>query len=640
MVKRTTKEPPKRKKKTSTKKTSSRREGDALYPPAEQVHIASTKVREAILPLMREVENNVEIHGEARKPCYTVKDRIKPTFDIVSKVNRKREGARRGSKNYEYEPEHVTDGLGFRFVTLFQQDILLVVRELIKVFTHQPPYTHNPIPKNSGLKEAVIYTNRPLNEEGAVHTLVSEMLKKAGFKPVMEDPVNRKSGYSSVHFVVFVQYTSTDGKSKMQPMEIQVRDIFEEAWSEIDHALRYVNEREGVSNVDDIFNRWMLHLNALKKFADGCSQHASLIKTNAIDHLKMRNLADKRIPSEEPSTAARFLKEVLPETFHTDIAAAFEAQDRATSLLGAGAREVELASAAETFKSLIKRTKRYAKTATSDGRDVGFRLGMEYAFCLQPENGEEEKEVIAIYETMRKRFPEDPFTYYRHASALRKRGDLDGAMELLETGLEHLAENNNIAEGAWIRSAMPRLLGLIHWQRSKQFGGDGTSLPGEAEREAKIACLEKAIGYSEQSLEAAELSEDGDEERSKCINNLVFFIFEFLKVRGKGTRKINRSVLEHYTNMLDSHVEPSDASSIYRLHTIMTVWNFLDKKQEAKRHAQEIGEILYEIAKGAAGRDNLRIDQVREHLHGDLYDIHDDVRSMLFKNGDDGDEKD
>ncbi len=125
---------------------------------ATRTHEASERVYRLIKPVFDAAPFALRIMGESRPLAYAVKSRIKGLRDIVEKVERKRNGTKPGDLNYVYEPDHVTDGCGFRIVTLFQEDQISVIGELIKMIQHNPPYTDNPIDKNQPLKEVAGFT--------------------------------------------------------------------------------------------------------------------------------------------------------------------------------------------------------------------------------------------------------------------------------------------------------------------------------------------------------------------------------------------------------------------------------------------------------------------------------------------------
>ena len=63
----------------------------------------------------------------------------------------------------------------------------------------------------------------------------------------------REHGYRSVHYLVSIDITKVLNIS----VEIQVRTVFEEAWSEIDHIMRYPYDVDNpiITEYLGIFNR-------------------------------------------------------------------------------------------------------------------------------------------------------------------------------------------------------------------------------------------------------------------------------------------------------------------------------------------------------------------------------------------------
>ena len=105
---------------------------------------------------------------------------------------------------------------------------------------------------------------------------------------------SRDSGYSSIHFVLKTAIKRRIGTEEFTDFigfEIQIRDIFEEAWSEVSHAVSYRDKdrlfKKGTprnATVDIIARP---QLNALKTVADGCGQLAEQIR-KSYDDLKGR----------------------------------------------------------------------------------------------------------------------------------------------------------------------------------------------------------------------------------------------------------------------------------------------------------------------------------------------------------------
>src|SRR5262249_25299337 len=102
-------------------------------------------------------------------------------------------------------------------------------------------------------------------------------------------PVNRESGYSSVHLIMHMPVKVDFGAGRSDGtarFEVQVRDVFEDGWGEISHKLAY--KRQGKTDASSHIKRpkqafriaRTRELNALKASADACSQHATLIDRN------------------------------------------------------------------------------------------------------------------------------------------------------------------------------------------------------------------------------------------------------------------------------------------------------------------------------------------------------------------------
>ncbi|NVI81918.1 RelA/SpoT domain-containing protein [Janthinobacterium sp. BJB401] len=160
---------------------------------------------------------------------HSVRWRLKETYHLLEKIVRKR-----ASKEKKYEDINVdnyfiivTDLIGIRALHLFKDEYLAIdssIRE--KWLTIETPVIY--------IREG---DDRP----------TAEFSKKNGFK-VKQHP----AGYRSVHYVL----ESSPMKNRVLA-EVQVRTIFEEGWSEIDHKIRYPNfsKDESVKSFLAIFNR-------------------------------------------------------------------------------------------------------------------------------------------------------------------------------------------------------------------------------------------------------------------------------------------------------------------------------------------------------------------------------------------------
>ena len=160
---------------------------------------------------------------------HSVRWRVKDPEHLLEKIVRKRVG-----KNEKYEDispenyyERVTDLVGIRALHLFKEDCLeidLAIKDSWEI-----------------IETPVVYVRDGDSDE------LIKMFKEKNFE-VKVHP----AGYRSVHYV----FESSPNKRKLIT-EIQVRTIFEEGWSEIDHKVRYPNfsDNEQVLYFLAIFNR-------------------------------------------------------------------------------------------------------------------------------------------------------------------------------------------------------------------------------------------------------------------------------------------------------------------------------------------------------------------------------------------------
>jgi ppGpp synthetase/RelA/SpoT-type nucleotidyltranferase len=160
---------------------------------------------------------------------HSVRWRVKDVEHVLEKIIRKRSKKEKkyaniSSKNYF---SIITDLIGIRALHLFKDEYLSIDENVRSSW--QPEET------------PVVYLR-----QGDVPPS-RELCKSRGFK-IKHHP----AGYRSVHYVV----SSNVLKTKIFA-EIQVRTIFEEGWSEIDHRVRYPNhlDDELVAYFLRIFNR-------------------------------------------------------------------------------------------------------------------------------------------------------------------------------------------------------------------------------------------------------------------------------------------------------------------------------------------------------------------------------------------------
>ena len=184
---------------------------------------------EKIIPHLNE---SAEFLAKVLQKCsqvHSVRWRVKNPEHLLEKIIRKRAS---GSKKYleisEYNYfEIVTDLVGVRVLHLFKYEWLDIQSYILDCW--EP------------LEKVKAYI-REGDEGGIVDSYIEN---GCNVEPHL-------SGYRSIHYIISTQLTL-----KKVLSEIQVRTIFEEGWSEIDHKIRYPNfsDNKLISYFLTIFNR-------------------------------------------------------------------------------------------------------------------------------------------------------------------------------------------------------------------------------------------------------------------------------------------------------------------------------------------------------------------------------------------------
>lgn len=197
---------------------------------------------------------------------HSLKYRVKDSEHLVEKIVRKRaEGAEINIENYR---EKITDLVGVRALHLFKGDWLSI---------------HHFITNTWDLAEIPTANIRRGDPDDLVKTFEENGCQ-----------INEHDfGYRSVHYLV-----KSKPAKKAIITEVQVRTIFEEGWSEIDHQIRYPYELDNI-----ILTQFLVVFNRLSGASDEMGSFVKLLK-NELDALQQA--AQKAI--EEKSEIIQQLK--------------------------------------------------------------------------------------------------------------------------------------------------------------------------------------------------------------------------------------------------------------------------------------------------------------------------------------------
>ena len=158
--------------------------------------------------------------------------RIKDPDHLIEKIKRKQKDNPKRIITVENYNKEITDLIGFRILHVFKDGWKTIDDYIRKYF--KDDFIDDPI-----------FCYREGDNIGDID--------ETKFKKEC-----RKSGYRSIHYVIKKETSGFE-----IPVEIQVRTIFEDAWGEIDHTIRYPNYID-----DSLINDYSAILNRLAGLGD------------------------------------------------------------------------------------------------------------------------------------------------------------------------------------------------------------------------------------------------------------------------------------------------------------------------------------------------------------------------------------
>ena len=209
------------------------------------------------------IANSIANEIQKFDKVHSVRWRVKDSDHLLEKIVRKR-----AENNEKYENisldnyyECVSDLVGIRALHLFKRDCFEIVFSLKKLWNQ--------------IETPVAYVRSGDSDEFDL------MFRSNGFE-VKVHP----AGYRSIHYV----FESHPNKRKLVT-EVQVRTIFEEGWSEIDHKIRYPNfsDNKLVGYFLAIFNRLAGNADEMGGFILGLDAYLSELEKQTATAIKEKN---------------------------------------------------------------------------------------------------------------------------------------------------------------------------------------------------------------------------------------------------------------------------------------------------------------------------------------------------------------
>lgn len=154
--------------------------------------------------------------------------RVKSPDHLIEKIIRKRNNRNSKYQNLRVDNyyQYITDLIGCRILLVYKEDWKDVHNYLLRMFDNDPAdYLNKDDP---GLSYQPSSGRNYLAEQPCVYIRSGD--DERYYRGVPDIRIDRKGYYRSVHYLIrFEDYY----------LELQVRSLFEEAWSEVDHDLLY-----------------------------------------------------------------------------------------------------------------------------------------------------------------------------------------------------------------------------------------------------------------------------------------------------------------------------------------------------------------------------------------------------------------
>lgn len=539
--------------------------------------------------------------------AYAFKDRLKTSDDIRNKVLGRRNHEDLAQREPDYSPARVTDASGFRIVKLFNAEVPEALDQLLGLLkTSLPAGKLNGRLNDGGVREIEFHTSRRLDDPLSIYPAVKAVVERHQF--ALKSPIAGTS-YSSVHVLVDCE-VGTEGKELRATSEIQLRSVFEEAWSEISHRLRYEPAKTARATgaapapEDGSTSEVWLHLDALKSLTDGCAQYADLINRQIRGAAASGKDPDPPRPLDEAEKSASLFAG-CGATVHQKVKDAYHQRTAASESKDATERENAFLRAVEAFQAAIDV---FPENGNALLRDV---LREELAFCLMFSGyGDPRNKAEQIYRELMEKSPDRVSVLLRLGQLRRDAGAYVEAAALMEKGLA-TAQSKPDTDPEVARQTnwlLRRDLAYIYWRLSES----------DPAREGAAASLQRSVELSDQAIDFAKT----EAQHLNTRLNLIYYLVDLCnKLPGEecGAYEAQaRSVLEY----LRPKVTPENRS-LKELDSLERGEVLFGDKVRAKTWAGVISQ--------AIGQQLTKIREERGASHGVAFDaLSQDERDMYL----------
>lgn len=542
--------------------------------------------------------------------CYSYKSRVKTQERLIEKTKRKKE--KEDKPNYNLKD--ITDVLGIRFISLFRLKLPDIFEKMISLIQHNEAISPNPFSKGN-IKEIIYYAVNPEHDE--VAEMIRRKARNLGVEHLLQ--ISDSKDYTSIHIVAYAEDRVDIHTDYQLPVEIQMRTVFEDAWGEIDHRYGYVLKSgkeigEPVHNAEFVSN----HLSALKKFTDACAEYADCIFKEAQNDASSALSYGRVISVKDDSIIKEFKKmkidNELIEEYERNRNMRISAECKSTKQ----PKSIYL-NAAERFKELIeKTTQKQLETKNKPKYKVFiFFSRMNEAACLLSTGLQESiHNALTIYTDLLGTYSEYPLLHFRLGQAYSRLGYFEESVnsfisckKLINKKAKKAEKNTKFnfkyrsADIIHIKNHLPTIWGVQLWQKSQK----------EESLNGKLKYLNKAISKTEE-LKGTSYQEN----RTKMLNNVLYFKIEKSKVLSEFNKKTPKDLKTEITSILkkvERTCKDDMCNDLDYVDTLANGYFVTGNYQQAKKYLEKLLELAFDSRSNGSHTSKVLLDIVHEAYH-------------------------
>ncbi|MGJ5067082.1 hypothetical protein [Bradyrhizobium oligotrophicum] len=505
---------------------------------------------------------------------YAIKCRVKSEDRLVNKVVH-RQTIR---KDPSYSAYRVRDIVGLRLICIYSENLLTVTRaflDFVRFCQTDHICLFEGMTLDAAIEEIKVYSS---TQASYVYDAVYAELSNFGIShsKIEAVPATRSEPYSSIH-IVCRALSFHAAEPKAVPVEVQIRTVFEDAWSEIDHPLRYkgfdyrrvVSDEEVNEEVERLYSNAKQSVLALKGILDSLAIQAEAVRGGflgldrtfrkpsqssgpvAIPGIHFR-LRPSSIFSAEPDFKIRTEAERIDrmiDRFYNSLAHAVVS--KLPDLL---------LSSTEIIKNLAELWKEYEENRSADELDAEFKywVHLEKALVLVWRShisrmiggqaaissyGDIETAIVIYKEFYhRSEYVHDSLIPFRLANAIvATQITIDLPIDLMEQAEARLDSDAKRA-GTMLSVSIARQRAMFRWIKVQKIRRDKAAFGVLAERVGvEVDTIREALLASDQADErlkklanAGAVSEETlNRELIRSANNFLSYLWEYCVLLGK-----------------------------------------------------------------------------------------------------------